>query len=185
MATINSGYSQGSSFTNASGPTGMNVSPYLLALLQREGQFLGQRAQSRPGPSMGGWDGTDRWDNRSQQDERSPMDQSAYYRLQAMKNANARDMAQTAAATGLAPTKISTVGGQSFATPDALSMTAPQRQAFLPQNAGQQGGFGDPQNAADLDWQRRMQASRDLGWRGGGMMTLSGARGATPQWSGR
>ena len=55
---INSGYAGGGSFTNASGPAGMDVSPYLAALLARERQHLEQKQQEQntaPRGSGGRW----------------------------------------------------------------------------------------------------------------------------------
>jgi hypothetical protein len=81
------------------------------------------------------------------------------------------------------PTRMTTVGGQTFATPDHLAMNGAQRQAYLPNNSTQE-GFGAPPTTSDLDWQRQMLAARERGRVGEGVMSLSGARGAQPVWSG-
>jgi hypothetical protein len=62
--------------------------------------------------------------------------QSAYALRKAQENAGARDVSETQAVTGRAPTRMSTVGMQTFATPDALKMTGAQRARFMPNEAG-------------------------------------------------
>jgi hypothetical protein len=62
--------------------------------------------------------------------------QAAFAQRQAMNRAGERDVAETQAITGRGPTRMSTVGMQTFATPDALKMTGAQRARFLPNEAG-------------------------------------------------
>lgn len=62
--------------------------------------------------------------------------QSVHALRQAQERAGARDVAETQAVTGRAPTRMSTVGMQTFATPDALKMTGAQRSRFMPNEAG-------------------------------------------------
>jgi hypothetical protein len=66
--------------------------------------------------------------------------------------------AQAHAATSRVPTRMSTVGGQTFATPDALMMTGAQRQMFLPNNAAMQ--QEDEERAAGLRQLRYSQPQR-------------------------
>jgi hypothetical protein len=157
---INSGYGNGGSFTNASGPSGMDVSPYLAALLARERQHLEQRttnASFRPAQAMGG--------RQSGQVRRSTVNLGGPQRAEraelALLEAKAQQAkAQAGAMTGKIPTRMSTVGGQTFATPDHLAMTGAQRQVFLPQAAHQIAGPDDEISAEDADFLSRMRSMR-------------------------
>jgi hypothetical protein len=56
------------------------------------------------------------------------------YERRGRELASARDTAQTEALTGRVPTRMSTIGMQTFATPDPLKMSGAQRMQFLPGN---------------------------------------------------
>ena len=152
---ISSGYGQGTSFTNTQGPSGMDVSPYLMALLQAEQRHMSQRSapaapairRSAPLPMMGPGREGDR--SRAMQDK-----------LMAAQVSKAQSEANALRST--TPTRMATVGGQTFATPDPLMMTGAQRAMFLPGNStmipsqekpgsGPVRVYGGPQSAFDSE----------------------------------
>jgi hypothetical protein len=163
---INSGYGNNSSFTNASGPSGMDVSPYLAALLQRERQHLEQRAAPaapRRGSPFGMNSAPVRMPvSQGSNREATSGEQRANRAELALLEAKAQQAkAQAQAMNSRIPTRMSTVGGQTFATPDHLAMTGAQRQVFLPQNAEMSAPQG--MSAADADFLARMRAGRTVG----------------------
>jgi hypothetical protein len=155
---INSSYGPGTSSTSAQGPTGMDVSPYLMALLQAEQRHLsqrttaprqperfsagGSRVSAMPSPATGG-----------------EGNRSGLLRQQLMQAQVSKAKSEAKALSSRIPTRMSTVGGQSFATPDHLAMTGAQRAVFLPNNAAMQGGIGEL-SAEDEDFLIRMRAAR-------------------------
>lgn len=155
---ITSGYGQGTSFTNVQGPSGMDVSPYLMALLQAEQRHLSDRAQSR-GPSAGAFNRTTRTPKMAsgrEGDQRGAL-QDKLLRAQASKAT-----AEAAAMRTTIPTRLHPGGAgftSAFSTPDHLAMTGAQRSVFLPDNAHQIGGIGE-MSPEDVDFLLRMRAGR-------------------------
>ena len=78
-------------------------------------------------------------------------------------NALARDVAETQAATGRVPTRMSTIGMQTFATPDPLKMTGAQRARFLPGGNTMEGGLAPGEinrSRSDALFQAQMEQDR-------------------------
>jgi hypothetical protein len=79
------------------------------------------------------------------------------------ENALARDVAETQAATGRVPTRMSTIGMQTFATPDPLKMTGAQRARFLPGGNTMEGGLAPSdinRSRSDALFQAQMEQDR-------------------------
>lgn len=64
-------------------------------------------------------------------------------KMRILKAQAQKAQAEAAALSGKVPTRMSTVGGQTFATPDHLAMTLAQRQLALPQGSSFQNVIGN------------------------------------------
>lgn len=178
---VNTGYGQGTSFTNASGPSGMDISPYLRALIANEQKFMQQRANggmTPPANVLGGMRTTVQRLAPAPEGERA-----AGQAQQKIMNAKAQMAeAEAAAMTGKAPMRGSFVGGQYVVTPDSNAMSGFQRKAHLPNESGMIGSEGpDPR---DLLFYRQMMEARQRSAEGEGVMSLSGRPGAQPVYYG-
>jgi hypothetical protein len=102
-------------------------------------------------------------------------DRSGALKNKILEAAASKASSEAKALSSRIPTRMSTVGGQSFATPDHLAMTGAQRQAFLPQNAGMEAGGLSPMDALKLRTGSSFGAPVGLGGEAGGFKTVFGA----------
>lgn len=182
----NSGYGNGGSFTNVtSGPSGMDVSRYLQALLGAEQKFMGQKAQAQVAPrrTAGFGAGTLHRGNGGARagggEGKSGVDAMKQRLLAAQVG-----QAEAEAAAAQLPAPLRMVSGPGVVpgyTMDTLAMSGAQRQAYLPGGNSQIGGFGQAPSPSELAFQDRLQAERELSRFGEGFTSLSGAPGAQVQ----
>lgn len=135
----------------------MDVSPFLMALLAAEQRHMSNRAAPQaPTVAMRsrGFRPTQTKGGGGEGGGRSSLLKEKLLAAQV-----AQEKAKARALTGRIPTRMATVGGQTFATPDHLAMSGAQRQVFLPDNAAIQGRIGE-MSPEDEDFLIRMRAGR-------------------------
>jgi hypothetical protein len=113
----------------------------LQSLQQRDAAFTETMAGKRQARALAGEEGKRRKETYRTERRRSGRReaQEAPTRRRGIARAEARDVAETESATGRVPTRMSTIGMQTFATPDPLKMTGAQRARFLPGGASLSG----------------------------------------------
>jgi len=114
----------------------------LQSLGQREAAFGEMMAGKKQARQLAGEEGKRRKETYKTERRRGARreGEEAPYRRKALETGQARDIAETQAATGRVPTRMSTIGTQTFATPDPLKMTGAQRARFLPGSSSFTGG---------------------------------------------